>query len=92
MKRVRCPKCNNYITFDETQYETGQQLVFECSECHHQFGIRMGSASVQKTRKEEDFDEDKIGDDADVFAGMDIDDLDMNVELPDLDDLDPADE
>ena len=21
MKRVRCPKCNNYITFDETQYE-----------------------------------------------------------------------
>lgn len=57
MKRVRCPKCNNYITFDETQYETGQQLVFECSECHHQFGIRMGSASVQKTRKEEDFDE-----------------------------------
>ena len=42
--------------------------------------------------EEEDFDEDKIGDDADVFAGMDIDDLDMNVELPDLDDLDPADE
>ena len=42
--------------------------------------------------EEEDFDEDKIGDDADVFAGMDIDDLDMNVELPDLDDLDPVDE
>ncbi len=57
MKRVRCPKCNNYITFDETQYQAGQQLVFECTECHRQFGIRMGSASVRQTRDEEDLDE-----------------------------------
>ena len=33
MKRVRCPKCDHYITFDETQYEDGQSLVFECPEC-----------------------------------------------------------
>ena len=24
MKRVRCPKCDNYIQFDETKYEEGQ--------------------------------------------------------------------
>ena len=53
MKRVRCPKCNNYITFDETQYEDGQQLVFECTECHKQFGVRMGTAGVRKSRDEE---------------------------------------
>ncbi len=26
MKRVRCPKCDNFITFDETKYEAGQSL------------------------------------------------------------------
>lgn len=31
MKRVRCPKCDHYITFDRTQYEDGQSLVFECA-------------------------------------------------------------
>ena len=28
MKRVLCPKCDNYITFDETKYTEGQSLVF----------------------------------------------------------------
>lgn len=27
MKRVLCPKCDNYITFDETKYTEGQSLV-----------------------------------------------------------------
>lgn len=57
MKRVRCPKCNSYITFDETRYEAGQQLVFECSECHKQFAIRMGTSKVKATRKDEVLDE-----------------------------------
>ena len=33
MKRIRCPKCENYLTFDETKYEEGQSLVFECVHC-----------------------------------------------------------
>ena len=33
MKRVRCPKCDHYIIFDETKYEEGQSLVFVCDEC-----------------------------------------------------------
>lgn len=44
MKRVRCPKCDNYITFDDTQYRDGQSLVFECPECRKQFAIRIGTA------------------------------------------------
>ena len=44
MKRVRCPKCDNYITFDETRYETGQSLVFHCPQCGKQFGIRIPTA------------------------------------------------
>ena len=42
MKRVRCPKCDRYITFDETRYEPGNSLVFLCPECGKQFGIRIG--------------------------------------------------
>ena len=41
MKRIRCPKCDEAITFDETQYEAGRVLVFECPECHKQFKIRI---------------------------------------------------
>lgn len=57
MKRVRCPKCDSYITFDETKYQAGQQLVFQCPNCSKQFGIRMGSSKVKETRKNEVLDE-----------------------------------
>lgn len=57
MKRVRCPKCDNYITFDETKYKEGQSLVFECEVCKKQFGIRIGQSKLRATQKEEVFDE-----------------------------------
>lgn len=53
MKRVRCPKCDNYITFDETKYESGQSLVFQCNGCGKQFGIRIGVSKLRDTQKEE---------------------------------------
>lgn len=62
MKRVRCPKCDNYITFDETLYTEGQALVFECEVCRKQFGIRIGKSRLQATRKEEVFDEQENAD------------------------------
>ena len=57
MKRVKCPKCDNYITFDETIYQPGEQLVFQCTECNRQFGIRLGTSKLKATRKEEVIDE-----------------------------------
>ena len=33
MKRVRCPKCDEFVTFDETKYKEGQALVFVCPQC-----------------------------------------------------------
>ncbi len=56
MKRVRCPKCDQYITFDETKYEAGQSLVFQCAACGKQFGIRMGVSKLRQTQKEENKD------------------------------------
>lgn len=53
MKRVRCPKCDNFITFDETRYTSGQSLIFVCPECNKQFGIRIGKSKLRDTQKEE---------------------------------------
>ena len=53
MKRVRCPKCDQFITFDETKYAAGQALVFQCQECGKQFGIRIGVSKLRQTQKEE---------------------------------------
>ena len=53
MKRVRCPKCDNYIMFDETKYSAGQSLVFQCDQCGKQFGIRIGVSKLRNTQKEE---------------------------------------
>lgn len=41
MKRIRCPKCDEPIIFDETKYEPGRVLVFVCPACNKQFKIRM---------------------------------------------------
>ncbi len=53
MKRVRCPKCDNFITFDETKYKSGQRLAFQCPQCGKEFGIRIGVSKLRKTQKEE---------------------------------------
>ena len=61
MKRVLCPKCDNYITFDETKYTEGQSLVFVCDHCKKQFSIRIGKSKLKATRKEEILDEQERG-------------------------------
>ena len=54
---MRCPKCDNFITFDETKYPSGQSLVFVCPNCNKQFGIRMGVSRLRDPQKEEQLDE-----------------------------------
>lgn len=57
MKRVRCPKCDHYIVFDETQYADGQKLVFVCEQCKKEFGIRMGKSKMSDKHEERNLDE-----------------------------------
>jgi len=62
VKRVRCPKCDRYIIFDEKKYSEGQQLVFQCPDCGRQFGIRIGVSklrSIQREEKPEEENEDR---------------------------------
>jgi len=53
MKRIRCPKCENYLTFDETKYSEGQSLVFVCEQCKKQFSIRLGKTKMQVPQREQ---------------------------------------
>lgn len=57
MKRVRCPKCDQYITFDETKYASGQSLVFVCPDCNKQFGIKIGVSKLKNRQQDENVDE-----------------------------------
>ncbi len=52
MKRVRCPKCDNYIIFDESNYAGKEALVFVCPDCGKEFGIRLGVSRLHATQKE----------------------------------------
>lgn len=57
MKRILCPKCENYLTFDETKYTEGQSLVFVCEHCGKQFSIRIGKTKLKSKNKNEVLDE-----------------------------------
>lgn len=41
MKKIRCPKCDRFVTFDETQYAAGQTLVLSCEWCGKEFKIKL---------------------------------------------------
>ena len=60
MKRVLCPKCENYLSFDETKYSEGQSLVFVCEHCGKQFSIRLGKSKMKALRKEEKVEEEAV--------------------------------
>jgi len=57
MKRVRCPKCDTFIVFDETKYDEGQSLVFICSNCKKEFKIRIGKSKLTSIHQERFIDE-----------------------------------
>ena len=48
-----CPKCEKYLTFDETQYTEGQSLVFICEHCKKQFSIRIGKTKLKAKERNE---------------------------------------
>ena len=57
MKRVRCPKCDNYIVFDETKYTEGQSLVVVCQHCKKEFGLRIGKSKLADKHEEKHLNE-----------------------------------
>lgn len=54
MKKVRCPKCEEKIIFDETRYQPGRILVFECPQCRKRFKVRIKPSESQATKTDAD--------------------------------------
>lgn len=63
MKRVRCPKCDNFIVFDETKYKEGQSLVFICPNCKKEFKIKIGRSKLTGIHQERQIDENAFNED-----------------------------
>lgn len=47
MRRISCPKCGHYLTFDEKAYPSDRVLVFVCPACQKQFKIKLGSKNTR---------------------------------------------
>lgn len=68
MKRIRCPKCDEPILFDDSLYTPGRVLVFECPDCRKQFKIRVSEkklkpreASFTPDAEEEEEEKEQLG-------------------------------
>lgn len=59
MKRIRCPKCDEPILFDDEQYAPGRVLVFECPSCRKQFRVRIKPLPVPGSAEGENAEEEK---------------------------------
>lgn len=49
MKRLSCPRCGHYLTFNENEYPADRVLVFVCPACQKQFKIKIGTCSDKPT-------------------------------------------
>ncbi len=52
MKRIACPKCGAYVTFDEKAYPANRVLVFTCPACNKQFKVRCKANEQDKEAEE----------------------------------------
>lgn len=57
MKRIRCPKRENYLTLDETKYTESQSLVFVYENCRKQFDICLSKTRMKISQKEKRLNE-----------------------------------
>lgn len=48
MKRVSCPRCGAYITFNEQSYPEGRILILTCPACKKQFRVRSMASDSPK--------------------------------------------
>lgn len=41
MKKIACPRCDNFLKFDDSIYTDGQSIRLHCEICGRNFGIRI---------------------------------------------------
>ena len=52
MKKIRCPKCDEFVQFEESRTEHGHSLILHCENCGKNFSVRFKGKEEQR---EEDY-------------------------------------
>ncbi len=66
MKKIRCPKCDNFVTFEDGNIEAGSIVSIHCPDCGKTFKVRFKIkptqiASEELVKKDENDNEEKYG-------------------------------
>lgn len=48
MRKIRCPKCDQFIRFEESRIEPGASLILHCDSCGKSFSVRFKSEEEKK--------------------------------------------
>lgn len=48
MRKIRCPKCDQFIRFEESRIEPGASLILHCDSCGKSFSVRFKSKEEKK--------------------------------------------
>lgn len=48
MRKIRCPKCEQFIRFKESRIEPGSSLIIHCDNCGKNFSVRFKSKEEKK--------------------------------------------
>ncbi len=51
MRKIRCPKCEQFIRFEDSRIEPGASIIIHCDNCGKDFSIRF----KPKTEKKEEY-------------------------------------
>ena len=55
MKKIRCPKCDDFIIFDEKTIDMENVVVFKCQHCGKSFKVKFKRKNKDEEADEPDF-------------------------------------
>lgn len=54
MKKIRCPKCDEFVVFDDSVLLNTDTVIFNCEHCGHSFKVRFNSNSKKEGESQND--------------------------------------
>lgn len=51
MRKIRCPKCDMFVQFEESRIEPGRTLILHCEECGKDFNVKFKTKTEKAPEK-----------------------------------------
>ncbi|MCQ2217177.1 MAG: FHA domain-containing protein [Paludibacteraceae bacterium] len=51
MRKIRCPKCDDFVQFEESRIEVGRTLILHCESCGKDFNVKFKSKKEEAPKK-----------------------------------------